>query len=97
MSWVERETSVPPLVLEGVIDGGTTGGGATDPLLPPERVAGAAGERIISESIMPTSDLDPPRNRKTIGTASTAHASITSTNLGLPHKEKTSSSWSFDK
>ena len=47
MSWVERETSVPPLVLEGVIDGGTTGGGATDPLLPPEGVAGAAGESII--------------------------------------------------
>ena len=79
MTWVERETSVPPLVLEGVIDGGTTGGGATDPLLPPEMVVGAAGERIISESIMPTSDLDPPRNRKTIGTAFAAHASITST------------------
>ena len=47
MSWVERETSVPLLVLEGVIDGGTTGGGATDPLLPPEGVAGAAGERLI--------------------------------------------------
>ena len=33
MTWVERETGVPPLVLEGVIDGGTTGSGATDPLL----------------------------------------------------------------
>ena len=47
MTWVERKTGVPPLVLEGVIDGGTTGGGATDPLLPPEGVAGAAGESII--------------------------------------------------
>ena len=97
MTWVERETGVPLLVLEGVIDGGATGGGATDPLLPPKGVAGAAGERIISESITPTSDLDPPQNRKTIGTAFAAHASITSTNLGLPHKEKTSSSCSFDK
>ena len=97
MTWVERETGVPLLVLEGVIDGGATGGGATNPLLPPEGVASAAGERIINESITPTSDLDPPRNRKTIGTASAAHASITSTNLGLPHKEKTSSSCSFDK
>ena len=97
MTWVERETGVPPLVLVGVIDGGAIGGGATDPLLPPEGVAGAARERTISESITPTSDLDPPQNRKTIGTAFAAHASITSTNLGLPHKEKTSSSWSFDK
>ena len=95
MSWVER--GVPPLVLEGVIDGSATGGGTTDPLLPPEGVAGAVEERIISESIMPTSDFDPPRNRKTIGTASAAHTSITSTNLGLPYKEKTSSSCSFDK
>ena len=60
MSWVERETSVPPLVLEGVIDGGTTGGGATDPLPPPEGAAGVTGERIISEPTMPISDLDPP-------------------------------------
>ena len=97
MTWVERETGEPPLVLEGVIDGGATGGGATNPLLPPEGVASAAGERIISESITPTSDLDPPRNRKTIGTAFATHASITSTNLGLPYKEKTSSSCSFDK
>ena len=88
MTWVERETGVRPLVLEGVIDGGATGGGATDPLLPPEGVASAVGEMIISESITPTSDLDPPRNRKTIGTTFATHASITSTNLGLPHKEK---------
>ena len=58
MTWVEREIGVPPLVLEGVIDGGAIGRGATDPLLPPERVAGAVRERIISESITPTSDLD---------------------------------------
>ena len=77
---VERETSVPLLVLEEVTDGGAIGGGATNPLLPPEGVVGAARERIISESIMPTSDLDPPRSRKTTGTASAAHASITSTN-----------------
>ena len=51
------------------------------PLLSPERVAGAARERIISEPIMPTSDLDPPQSRKTIGTAFAAHASITSTDL----------------
>ena len=43
MTLVERETGVPPLVLEGVIDGGATGGGAADPLLPPKGVAGAAG------------------------------------------------------
>ena len=97
MTWVERETGVPLLVLEGVIDGGATRGGATDPLLPPKGVAGAAGERIISESITPISDLDPPRSRKTIGTAFVVHASITSTNLGMPCKEKTSSSCSFDK
>ena len=35
-SIVERETGVPPLVLEEVTDGGTIGGGAIDPLLPPE-------------------------------------------------------------
>ena len=80
-SIVERETGVLSLVLEEVTDGGATGGGATDPLLSPERVAGATGERIISEPIMPTSDLDPPQSRKTIGTASAAHASITSTDL----------------
>ena len=80
-SIVERETSVPLLVLEEVTDGGATGGGATDPLLSPERVAGAAGERIINEPIMPKSDLDPPQIRKTIGTAFAAHASITSTDL----------------
>ena len=78
---VERETGVPPLVLEEVIDGGATGGGATNPLLPPEGVVGVAGERITSKSITPTSNLDPLRNRKTIGTASVTHASITSTNL----------------
>nr|POE99800.1 hypothetical protein CFP56_18267 [Quercus suber] len=50
-----------------VIDGGTTGGGATDPLLPLEGVASAVGERIISEPTMPTSDLDPPQSRKTTG------------------------------
>ena len=60
---VERETGVPPLVLEEVIDGSVT------------------GEKITSEFIMPTSDLGPPRNRKTTGMASAAHASITSTNL----------------
>ena len=80
-SIVERETGVPSLVLEEVNDGGATGGGATDPLLPPEGVAGVVGERIISEPITPTSDLDPPQNRKTTSTASAAHASITSTNL----------------
>ena len=41
-SIVERETGVPLLVLEEVTDGGATRGGATDPLLPPERVASAA-------------------------------------------------------
>ena len=81
MRWVEREIGVPSLVLEGVIDGGATGGGAIDPLLPPEGVARAAGERIISEPTMPTSDLDPPQSRKTIGTAFVAHASITSKGL----------------
>ena len=60
MRWVEREIGVPLLVLEGVIDGGATGGGAIDPLLPPEGVAGAVGERTISEPAMPSSDLDPP-------------------------------------
>ena len=60
---VERETGVPPLVLEEVIDGSVT------------------GEKITSESIMPTSDLGPPRNRKTTGTASATYAPITSTNL----------------
>ena len=63
-SIVERETGVPSLVLEEVTDGGATGGGATDPLLSPERVAGAAGERIISEPIMPTSGLILPRAEK---------------------------------
>ena len=80
-SIVERETGVLLLVLEEVTDDGATRGGATDPLLPPERVASAAEERIISEPIMPTSDLDPPQSRKTIGTASAAHASITSIDL----------------
>ena len=60
MRWVEREIGVPSLVLEGVIDGGATGGGAIDPLLPPERVAGVVGERTISEPAMPSFDLDPP-------------------------------------
>ena len=60
MTWVERETSVPPSILEEFIDGGATGGGAIDPLLPPERVAGAIGERTISEPAMPSFDLDPP-------------------------------------
>ena len=78
---VEREIGVLPLVLEEVIDGGATGGGATDPLLPPEGVVGVAGERITSESITPIFDLDPPQSRKTIGTAFAAHASITSTDL----------------
>ena len=63
-SIVERETGVPSLVLEEVTDGGATRGGATDPLLSPERVAGAAGERIISEPIMPTSGLILPRAEK---------------------------------
>ena len=78
---VERAIGVPPLVLEEVTDGGATGGGAIDPLLPRKGVVGAAGERIISESVTPTSNLDPPRSRKTTGTAFAAHASITSTNL----------------
>ena len=83
MTWVEREIGVPSLVLEGVIDGGITGGGgvATDPLLPPEGVAGEARERTISEPTMPSSDLDPPQSKKNIGTASAAHASITSKDL----------------
>ena len=76
-SIVEREIGVPLLVLEEVTDGGATGGGATDPLLSPKRVAGAAGERIISEPIMSKSDLDPPQSRKTIGTTFAAYASIT--------------------
>ena len=80
-SIVERETGVPLLVLEEVSDGGATRGGAIDPLLPPERVASAVGERIISEPIMPTSDLDPPQSRKTTSTNSAAHASITFTDL----------------
>ena len=80
-SIVEREIGVPSLVLEVVTDGGVTGGGAIDPLLPPEGVARAAGERIISEPTMPTSDLDPPQSRKTTSTASVAHASITSKDL----------------
>ena len=42
---------------------------------------GVTGEKITSESIMPTSDLGPPRNRKTTGTASATYAPITSTNL----------------
>ena len=78
---VEKETGVPPLVLEEVTNGGVTGVGAIDPLLPPEVVAGVVRERIISESITPTSDLDPPRRRKTIGMASAAHASIKSIDL----------------
>ena len=57
---VEREIGVPSLVLKVVTDGGVTGGGAIDPLLPPERVAGVVGERTISEPAMPSSDLDPP-------------------------------------
>ena len=80
-SIVEREISVPSLVLEVVIDGGIIGRGAIDPLLPPEGVAHAAGERIISEPTMPTSDLDPPQSRKTIGTTFAAYASITFTDL----------------
>ena len=64
MTWVERETSVPPSILEGFIDGGATRGGVIDPLLPPEGVAGAAGERTISELAMPSSDLDLPQSKK---------------------------------
>ena len=71
---VERETGVPPLVLKEVVDGGAIGGGATDLLLPPKGVAGVAGESIISEPTMPTSDLDPPKSRKTTDTASVTHA-----------------------
>nr|POF22770.1 hypothetical protein CFP56_09747 [Quercus suber] len=63
---VEKETGVP-LVLEEVTNGGTTRGVATDPLLPPEGVVGAAEERIISKPTMPTPDLDPPRAKKTQG------------------------------
>ena len=55
-----KEIGVPSLVLEVVTDGGVTGRGAIDPLLPPERVAGVVGERTISEPAMPSSDLDPP-------------------------------------
>ena len=84
-SVVERETGVPPLVLEEVAEGGATGGGVTDPLLPPDGVAcaSAAGESIISEPTMPTSDLDPPKSRKTTSTVSAAHASIISKDLCL--------------
>ena len=63
-SIVEKEAGVPPLVLEEVTDDGTTGRSAIDPLPPPEGVAGAVGERIISEPPMPISDLDPPRAEK---------------------------------
>ena len=80
-SIVERETSVPPLVLEEVNDGGATGGGVTDPLSPPEGVANAVRERIASEPTMPISDLDPPESKKTTGTTSATHASITSKDL----------------
>ena len=69
------------MVLKEVIDGGTIGGGAIDPLLPLEGIVGVAEERIISEPTMPTSDLDPPQNRKNTSTASAAHASITSKDL----------------
>lgn len=81
----ERPAGVPPLVLEEVADGGATGGGVTDPLLSPEGVAcaGVAGVSIISEPTMPISDLDPPKSRKTTGTASAAHASIISKDLCL--------------
>ena len=65
MTWVERETGVPPSVLKGFIDGDLTGGGAINPLLPPEGVAGVARERTISEPAMPLSDLDLPQSRKT--------------------------------
>ena len=57
------------------------GGVATDPLLPPEGVAGEARERTISEPTMPSFDLDPPQSKKNTGTASAAHASITSKDL----------------
>ena len=100
MTWVEREIGVPSLVLEGVIDGGATGGGVIDPLLPPEGVAGEARERTISEPTMPSSDLDPPQSKKNTGTASAAHASITSKDLCwvcLVKKKKTSLFCSFDK
>ena len=65
MTWVERETGVPPSVLEGFIDGDLIEGGAIDPLLPPEGVAGVARERTISKPAMPLSDLDLPQSRKT--------------------------------
>ena len=80
-SIVEREIGVPSLVLEVVNNGGVTGGGAIDPLLPPEGVARVVGERIISEPTMPTSGLDPPQSKETIGTAPAAHASTTSKDL----------------
>ena len=80
-SVVERETSVPPLVLEEVANGGTTGGGAIDPLLPRKGVTGVTRESIITEPTMSTSDLNPPKSRKTTGMASTAHASIISKDL----------------
>ena len=99
MTWVEREIGVPSLVLEGVIDGGVTGGGATDPLLPLEGVAGAVGERIISDPAMPSSNLDLPQSRKNTGTAFAAHASITSKDLCWVClvKKKNSLFCSFDK
>ena len=78
---VEREIDVPLLVLKEVANGGAIEGGATDPLLPPKEVVGVAGESIISEPTMPTSDLDPPKSRKTTDTASVAHASIISKDL----------------
>ena len=81
VSVVERETSVPPLVLKEVADGGAIGGDATDPLLQLEGVAGATRESIITEPTMSTFDLDPPKSRKTIGTTSVAHASIISKDL----------------
>ena len=81
VSIVERETSAPPLVFEEVVDDGATRGGAIDPLLPPEGVTGVAEERIISEPTMPTSGLDPPQSKETIGTAPAAHASTTSKDL----------------
>nr|POF05167.1 hypothetical protein CFP56_05767 [Quercus suber] len=66
-SVVERDTGVPPLVLEEVAKGGATRGGVTDPLLPLEGITcgDATRESIISEPTMPTSDLDPPKSKKT--------------------------------
>ena len=72
-SVVEREAGVP---LEEVANGGTTGGSATNRLLPPGGVAGGAEENTITEPSMPTSDLDPLKSRKNIGTASIVHVSV---------------------